>query len=77
MDNVLKLVWVGEEYFKKSGTALGTLYTEDGFRSDWGKVNVHLRAGGTIEIRQPTAHELGVLNNQLAMILKKSQEVAD
>ena len=76
MDNVLKLVWVGPEYYAKSGSALGTLYTEDGFRSDWGKVNVHLLSGGTIEIRQATEHELGVLNNQLAMILKKSQEVA-
>lgn len=56
-DAVVKLVYYGDSYYERSGSEIGALYTEDGFRSDWGKVTCALRDGVKVEIRPATAKE--------------------
>lgn len=53
---------------------MSSLYTEDGSRSDWGKVNVALRNGEEIHIRQATEKELEMANKQLEYIKKRLEK---
>jgi hypothetical protein len=65
---LLKLVYVGDHFYLDSGTIMSSLYTEDGMRSDWGKVNVALRNGEGVHIRQANEKELDLAKKQLEHI---------
>lgn len=39
-----KFVYYGDEFYTESGTVMGSVYTEKGQRSDWGKVQLHVVA---------------------------------
>jgi len=62
----MKLFYIGDAFYNKSGTMMSSLYHDEGqlpqgggyYRSDWGKVQVALRAGEEVHIRQATADEL-------------------
>jgi hypothetical protein len=54
----IKLVFLGSDFYWKSGTMMGMLYTEDGHRSDWGKVQGALEAGNGVSIRPANDAEL-------------------
>lgn len=49
------LYYFGEKYYNESKTMMGVLYTADGERSDWGKVQVALRQGESVIIHPATA----------------------
>jgi len=55
------LVYMGDDLYSRSGSALSSIYTEDGRRSDWGVVEVALREGEEINIRQGTEEERNTL----------------
>lgn len=53
----MTLVYIGRHFYHESGTSMGCLYTEDGFRSDWGKVELAVESGETVTIRPATVQE--------------------
>lgn len=53
----MKLVWFGDWYYYHASTMLPVLVTDNGERSDWGKVNVALRRGESVTIRPATRAE--------------------
>ena len=63
-----KLIFIGDDFYMKSGSMMSPIYTEDGLRYDWGFVNVDLREGRTVEIRPAT-------NNELEFYQKKLKEM--
>ena len=65
------LVSYGRRFYQESGTLLGTLYTEDGSRFDWGSVQASLDAGHNLFIRPATADEMAVMEQRLAAILAR------
>lgn len=64
----MKLVYIGDHFYAESGSAMSSIYTEDGYRSDWGQVQMALRRGESIEIRQSTLNEKKHYEEQLAQI---------
>lgn len=67
----IKLIYIGDEFYFKSGTMMSSIYTEKGQRSDWGFVNVALREGKNVSIRPATQVEMDRAYAQLGRILKK------
>jgi len=55
---------------------MGTLYTENWERSDWGKVAIFLKDGYQINIRPATIREIGIAENQLKNYKKRMKEFA-
>ena len=53
----MKLIYIGDHFYIESGTMISSIYTEDGFRSDWGHVQSALRHGEKVEIRPATTKE--------------------
>lgn len=49
---MIKLVFIGEDFYWKSKTIMSSIYTEDGRRYDWGFVTIALKEGEEIHIRQ-------------------------
>jgi hypothetical protein len=58
---MIKLIFIGDEFYEKSKSMMSCLYTEDGRRYDWGFVNRDLAAGRTVQIRPATQRELECL----------------
>lgn len=67
-DNIYKLVYFGDQYYDWSNGVMSALYTENGIRSDWGKVNVALRDGEKVLIRHATAEEITQADERLRAI---------
>ncbi|HUU90512.1 MAG TPA: hypothetical protein VM238_04800 [Phycisphaerae bacterium] len=53
----MNLIYIGEHFYLDSGTAMSSIYTEDGQRMDWGFVQIELERGEDVHIRQATADE--------------------
>lgn len=64
----MKLIYIGPHFYRKSGTMMSSIYTEDGLRSDWGKVELALESGKTVEIRQATQSERDFYEDRLSKI---------
>lgn len=72
----MKLIYSGPDYYWDSGTVMGSLYTLNGRsyqRSDWGKVEIALRSGEEISIRQPTEVEKLMFAEMLIRIQKEQR----
>lgn len=62
----INLIFIGDEFYSKSGTTMSSLYQEDTWkRSDWGFVSLALQAGNNVNIRPATDAELGVAYRML------------
>lgn len=70
----MKLVYIGDHFYLQSGTMMSSIYTEDGYRSDWNDVNAALRRGDSIEIRQATPQERSLYDDQLTEIKAKREQ---
>ena len=57
MIEVVKLIYIGDRFYRESGTMMSPIYTEDGMRYDWGLVQTALRNGIDVLIRQATQAE--------------------
>lgn len=47
--------YFGEDYYYKSGTMMGVLYTQDGHRYDWGFLRQDVEAGEEVLVKPATA----------------------
>jgi len=66
--SLLSLIYIGDHFYMESGTAMSPIYTEDGERSDWGFVQVALRDGAEVHIRQATEAERNAAEAVLARL---------
>ena len=64
------IVYVGEDFYRKSRTAMSSVYTEDGRRYDFGFLQVDLANGEEVMIRQATEVERGMYEQRLARMLE-------
>ncbi len=53
-----EVIYIGDDFYWKSGTMMSSLYAVDGRRYDWGFVRRDLRNGKAVNLRPATAHEL-------------------
>ena len=69
----MKLTYFGEEYYERSGSIIGVLYTHDGERSDWGKVNVALRNGESVEITPASPAQHRAIEAQTVRAIERAK----
>ena len=67
----MKLIYIGRHFYDRSNTRMSCLYTENGLRSDWCKVENALEDGENVEIRQPKPAEIAKYTKMLFDILEK------
>lgn len=67
----IKLVHIGDRFYRDSYTAMSSLYTEDGIRFDYGFVQIELAKGNNVTIRQATPKELIKYEKFLAKCRKR------
>ena len=59
--NEIELIYIGDEFYMKSGTMMSAIYIKEGKRYDrydWGFVNRDLRSGKSVTIRPATEEEM-------------------
>ena len=54
---IINLIFIGEDFYFKSGSSMSSLYSMKGERWDWGFVQVALGEGKTVNIRPATKEE--------------------
>lgn len=64
----VRIVYIGEKFYLESGSEMSAFYTERGERTDLGLMNIILRNGGEVSIRQATASELAKYEEKLRKI---------
>lgn len=69
----MKLTYFGDEYYQRSGSIIGVLYTQDGERSDWGKVSCALRAGESVEITPASPAQHAALEKQTVRAIERAK----
>ena len=67
----INLVYIGEDFYRQSYTEMSPLYTEDGKRYDYGFLQVDLKKGYDVHIRQATSKEMEFYNKMLDEIKNK------
>jgi len=68
------VLYIGHDYYFNSGTAMGSLYTEELLhRSDWGKITQHLDEKNHVHIRPATVQELGYFDDMLERIVHNEE----
>ena len=68
----MELIYIGDKFYNESSSVMSCLYTTDGARSDWCFVNVALRNGENVRIRQATTRELKKYQRKLDMLISES-----
>jgi len=58
MSGTLKCMYIGQRFYYESGTMLSSIYTQDMKRTDFGKIQIALEEGRSVEIRPATEEEL-------------------
>lgn len=53
----MELIYIGDEFYSASGTAMSSIYDIDGNRQDWGFVQIALQKGESVYIRPATKKE--------------------
>lgn len=66
----MNLIYIGDHFYWESGTLMSPVYTEDGQRADWGKVQDALKHGDDVTIRQATDSERVHYENMLRRLKK-------
>ncbi len=69
----MKLTYFGEAYYNQSGSIIGVLYTHEGERSDWGKVNIALQNGESVEITPATEEQYRALQKQTERAIERAK----
>lgn len=57
-NEIVKVYYIGDEFYGNSGTMMSSIYLEGGIRTDWGKVQFALKEGKEVQIRQATDSEM-------------------
>lgn len=55
---MIKLIYIGKDFYWKSKTVMSSIYTENGDRYDWGFLQMALDEGHEVSIRQANKVEL-------------------
>jgi hypothetical protein len=63
---VTRLIFIGDHFYSQSGSMMSSIYTEDGYRYDWGFVQRDLRDGREVHIRPANPIELAHYESKLA-----------
>jgi len=66
------LIYIGREFYEKSGSIMSFLYETSKkryIRTDFGKMQQQIEAGDTITIRPATMSELSIFNARLKNIV--------
>lgn len=63
------VIFIGDEFYRLSGSSMSSVYTEDGERTDFGHIQAELRAGSNVNIRQATEAEFEHYRNHLYRLL--------
>lgn len=66
----MELIYIGDEFYKKSCSMMSSIYGVDGSRQDWGFVNIALKNGQSVHIRPATPAELAVYDKKLQALLE-------
>jgi hypothetical protein len=53
-----EVIYVGTEYYYKSNSLIGILYTTGWERCDWGRVSIWLEKGEKVNIRPATKRQM-------------------
>ena len=68
------VVYIGEEFYRKSGTMMSSVYqivNDELMRTDFGFIQIALRDGDEVRIRQATDKELVWAYSRLEKYLKE------
>lgn len=68
---IVNVFYIGDHFYLSSGTIMSSIYLENGIRTDWGKIQIALREGKDVRIRQATDAELLDAYKQLSYIQSK------
>lgn len=71
MKEVLRVYYIGDNFYYDSGTMMSSIYLESGMRTDWGKVQIALKEGMEVHIRQANDAEMFAAYRKLAEIQKR------
>lgn len=66
----MNLVYIGNKFYHDSHTRMSSVYTEDGERTDFGKIQMALERGEEVHIRQATPIEMAYYQADLDGLLK-------
>jgi len=73
----MNLIYIGDKFYGESDSIMSPIYTESGQRSDWGFVQLALRKGDSVHIRQATPMEREFYEDQLNRLKSKRKERED
>lgn len=68
---MVRLIYIGRDFYNESSGSIGVLYTPEWIRSDWGRVDVILEGGEDVHIRPATAEEMGIARGMLKKYRRK------
>ena len=54
----MELIYIGDHFYRESGTMMSPIYDVHGNRQDWGKVDIALMNGKSVHIRPATKSEI-------------------
>ncbi len=74
---IIELIYIGDHFYRESGSAMSSIYTVEGHRSDWGFVQRDLREGHTINIRPATRLELNHYEAMLNQMRRKADTMRE
>lgn len=66
-----RLIYIGRDFYLKSGTIMSSIYGEGGERWDWGKVQIALDNGHYVHIRPATEDEMEHAYTKLGELLMR------
>ncbi len=71
---MIKLVFIGKDFYWKSKTVMSSIYTESGDRYDWGFLQMALDEGHEVHIRQANKVEREHYDKLLASVLARQMD---
>lgn len=73
-NGIIQLIYIGEDFYSNSGSFISPLYTVDGQRYDYGFMQIALKCGKNVNIRQATPVEIKFFTDKLEQIKKTKAE---
>ena len=70
MTKEVELIYIGDDFYRKSRTMMSCIYTLEGKRYDWGFVQCDLRDGKSVSIRPATPAEREPYERELERRMK-------
>jgi hypothetical protein len=74
---IIKLVYIGEDYYRESHTIMSSIYTEDGERFDWVMVTEALSRADEVHLRPARKSERLLYARQLREIQRRWAETQE